>query len=115
LRGRLLCYLIWNVLRLAYELPELKEMRVFCALKLGLSDRDFWTITWPEIMQRLKHVQETGTKLSFTRKLDERDIVARIMRKENYLIGMMNKDIVNTSLEPVMKKNWIDKIGANKF
>jgi len=103
------CYLIWNVLRLAYELPELKEMRVFCALKLGLSDRDFWTITWPEIMQRLKHVQETGTKLSFTRKLDERDIVARIMRKENYLIGMMNKDIVNTSLEPVMKKNWMTK------
>ena len=49
-------------------------------------------------------MQETGA-LTFRRKrgavLDERDIVARIMRKENYLIGMVNRDVVNTRLEPL--------------
>ncbi len=31
------------------------------------------------------------TRLCITRDLTEKDVVSRIMRKENYLIGMLNK------------------------
>ena len=31
------------------------------------------------------------TRLCITRDLSEKDVVSRIMRKENYLIGMLNK------------------------
>ena len=51
--------------------------------------------------------------------LDERDIVARIMRKENYLIGMINRDVVNTRLEPVSvlfkKDAWMTKSVQSNF
>ena len=51
--------------------------------------------------------------------LDERDIVARIMRKENYLIGMVNRDVVNTRLEPVSilckKDAWMTKSVQSNF
>lgn len=30
-------------------------------------------------------------KLHITKELTEKDVVSRIMRKENYLIGMLNK------------------------
>lgn len=115
-------YLCWNVARLVHDLPELREMREFSKKKLALSDRDFWTVTWVEIVERLVHVQETGA-LTFRRKrgavLDERDIVARIMRKENYLIGMVNRDVVNTRLEPVSilckKDAWMTKSVQSNF
>ena len=78
-------YLCWNVARLVHDLPELREMREFSKKKLALSDRDFWTVTWVEIVERLVHVQETGA-LTFRRKrgavLDERDIVARSCGRE---------------------------------
>ena len=117
-------YLCWNMARLVHDVPELREMREFCRKKLGLSDRDFWTVTWLEIVERLVHVQETGVlKLKGRRRrgavLDERDIVARIMRKENYLIGMINRDVVNTRLEPVSvlfkKDAWMTKSVQSNF
>ena len=116
-------YLCWNMARLVHDLPELREMREFCRKKLGLSDREFWTVTWVEIVERLVHVQETGA-LRLNRKgrnavLDERDIVARIMRKENYLIGMINKDVVNTRLELLSilckKDAWMTKSVQSNF
>ena len=116
-------YLCWNMARLVHDLPELREMREFCRKKLGLSDREFWTVTWVEIVERLVHVQETGA-LRLNRKgrnavLDERDIVARIMRKENYLIGMINKDVVNTRLELLSilckKDAWLTKSVQSNF
>ena len=38
------------------------------------------------LLQVQKHM-----KLHITKELTEKDVVSRIMRKENYLIGMLNK------------------------
>ena len=38
------------------------------------------------VLQVQKHM-----KLHITKELTEKDVVSRIMRKENYLIGMLNK------------------------
>lgn len=42
---------------------------------------------------RLLQVQNT-TRLCVVRDLTEHDVVSRIMRKENYLIGMLNKGVL---------------------
>ncbi len=47
-------------------------------------------MTWSEVVRRLVLVQAT-TRLCNARDLTEADIVGRIMRKENYLIGMLNR------------------------
>lgn len=89
-------------------------MREFSKKKLALSDRDFWTVTWVEIVERLVHVQETGA-LTFRRKrgavLDERDIVARIMRKENYLIEQRRgQHEVRTGVYLMQERRVDDKV-----
>lgn len=44
-------------------------------------------------VRRLLQVQNT-TRLCIVRDLTEHDVVSRIMRKENYLIGMLNKGVL---------------------
>lgn len=50
-------------------------------------------MTWSELLHRLVLVQRT-TRLCAARDLDELDIVGRIMRKENFLIGMLNAGVL---------------------
>ena len=50
-------------------------------------------MTWSELLHRLVLVQGS-TRLCAVRDLDELDIVGRIMRKENYLIGMLNAGVL---------------------
>lgn len=50
-------------------------------------------MTWSELLHRLVLVQGT-TRLCAVRDLDELDIVGRVMRKENYLIGMLNAGVL---------------------
>ena len=44
----------------------------------------------PQHCQAVLQVQK-HMKLHITKELTEKDVVSRIMRKENYLIGMLNK------------------------
>lgn len=43
-------------------------------------------MTWSELLHRLVLVQRS-TRLCAARDLDELDVVGRIMRKDNFLIG----------------------------
>ena len=61
-------------------------MAAFCRARLGVSERQLGAMTWPELAHRVVLLQAT-TRLSVRRDLSEAAIVARIMRKENYLIG----------------------------
>ena len=104
-------YWIWSAMTLAHDAAPLAAMRAFCNQKLALSDRDLYTITWPEVLQRVVHLQAT-TRLSISRDLNEHDIVARILRKENYLTGMVNRDVLRLSLDvPWMRDHrWFTKV-----
>ena len=86
-------YLLWSLARLAADLKPLLEMRAFCARKLQLSDGDIQTVAWPEVVARVVHLQAT-TRLCIAKDLNEHDIVARILREENYLLGMLNRDVL---------------------
>mgnify|MGYP002857871531 CR=1 FL=1 len=86
-------YLVWSLARLAVDVKPLLEMRAFCARKLQLSDGDIQTVAWPEVVARVVHLQAT-TRLCIAKDLNEHDIVARILREENYLLGMLNRDVL---------------------
>jgi len=104
-------YWLWSAIRLVHDAAPLADMRRFCNRKLALSDRDLYTCTWPEVLQRVVHAQAT-TRLSIARDLNEHDIVARILRKENYLIGMVNRDVLNLRLDvPALRNHrWFTKV-----
>ena len=103
-------YWTWSLVRLVVDLRPLLEMRSFCVRKLQLSDRDIQTITWPEVVARVVHLQAT-TRLCIVRDLNEHDIVARILRKENYLLGMLNRGVLGLTLDvPGLRgKEWLTK------
>ena len=103
-------YWTWSLVRLAMDLRPLLEMRAFCNHKLQLSDRDIQTITWPEVVARVVHLQAT-TRVSIVKDLSEHDIVARILRKENYMMGMLNRGVLGLSLDvPGLKGyTWLTK------
>lgn len=75
------------------EAKELSEMHDFVNRELGYSERSLRAATWPEVASRLVRAQD-HVRLCISRDLSEQDIVMRIMRKENYLIGMLNKGIL---------------------
>ena len=105
-------YFLWSLVRLAHDFKPLLEMRAFCNRKLQLSDRDIQTITWPEVVARVVHLQAT-TRLCIVKDLNEHDIVARILRKENYLLGMLNREVIGLKLDaPFFRgrtKVWLTK------
>ena len=69
------------------------EVGHFFHNKLGISERRIKTITWPEVAKRLHEVQ-ASTRLCATRDLTEHDIILRIMRRDNYVIGMLNQGVL---------------------
>ena len=104
-------YWTWSLVRLVVDLRPLLEMRSFCVRKLQLSDRDIQTITWPEVVARVVHLQAT-TRLCIVRDLNEHDIVARILRKENYLLGMLNRGVLGLTLDvPACGQGVADQSG----
>ncbi|KAI3424722.1 hypothetical protein D9Q98_008111 [Chlorella vulgaris] len=90
-------YWLAALAHLVYEVRELAEVKHFCNHKLGISERQMGTVTWPEVAHRLVQVQRRH-RLCMARDLSEHDIVARVMRKENYLVGMLNKGVLALSV-----------------
>jgi autophagy-related protein 9 len=88
------------------------------ALSSLLFQADIQTISWPEIVRRIGAIREENpmTALSSakgpnaattsTAKLDAHDIANRIMRQENYLIALFNKELLDlrVPLPPALQK-----------
>eukprot|EP00002_Diphylleia_rotans_P013074 TRINITY_DN2544_c0_g1_i2.p1 TRINITY_DN2544_c0_g1~~TRINITY_DN2544_c0_g1_i2.p1 ORF type:complete len:499 (+),score=68.75 TRINITY_DN2544_c0_g1_i2:1062-2558(+) len=66
---------------------------------------------WSEILQRLINLQKTRRFCIVKDELTALDIVNRIMRKDNYLIAMMNMDVLDLSIPvPLFStKNFLTK------
>ncbi len=71
---------------------------------------DMQTISWQDVVHKLMALRHANpvTSLATTRKyitnysskqrMDAHDIANRLMRKENYLIALFNKDILDLSI-----------------
>ncbi|URE42244.1 POX [Musa troglodytarum] len=62
-------------------------------LRLNVTDRDIQTTSWPVMLEKVIKLQRSQ-QLCVIRNLTAHDIVMRMMRKENYLIGMLNKRVL---------------------
>lgn len=109
---------IERAFRYLLDLRRLKHMHDFYYYLLGISDAEIQTISWQEIVSRLMALRDanpaTARVSSQHRKLmgsqskqrmDAHDIANRLMRKENYLIALVNKDILDLSLPVPFVRN----------
>ncbi|KAG2553375.1 hypothetical protein PVAP13_9KG525600 [Panicum virgatum] len=87
-------YGLTNFLKFFVQLRSTLNVRQFYNDRLKVNDLEIQTISWPRIIEKVVLLQKSQ-KLCVVRDLSEHDIIMRIMRKENYLIGMVNKGILS--------------------
>lgn len=50
------CYWTYNLAHLVFDLKAASDIWQFTTNKLGLSERQLQTVTWPEVASRIVHV-----------------------------------------------------------
>ncbi|KAF3152942.1 autophagy protein atg9 [Orbilia oligospora] len=104
--------LVWTIklVSYVYDIWRLWEIHQFYHYLLDIPDLDMQTIQWQDVVQKLMALRDSNpvTSLATTRKyirnhsskqrMDAHDIANRLMRKENYLIALFNKDILDLSI-----------------
>ncbi|CDO73643.1 hypothetical protein BN946_scf185014.g113 [Trametes cinnabarina] len=99
-------FFAWQLVSYALSMMRLFDMYRFYTHLLHIPDEDIQTISWPEVVRRIGAIRESNplTALSSnaaahqsttTAKLDAHDIANRIMRQENYLIALFNKELLD--------------------
>ncbi|GLI70528.1 hypothetical protein VaNZ11_015443 [Volvox africanus] len=91
-------YLGWTAAHYVMDARDMREVAHFMSKKLGIDESKVVTMTWAEVVYQLVLVQRT-TRLCIARDLDELHIVSRIMRKDNYLIAMINRNVLQLHLQ----------------
>lgn len=85
-----------RLIAVASACRQFRVTQHFCTNKMGISDAALAGMPWPELLHRVVRLQRT-VRLSLRDELREHDIVARITRKDDYLIGALPR---SRSLRP---------------
>ena len=94
------------------DIRRLRHMKDFYRYLLDISDTDIQTISWQETVTRLMSLRDANPATAdgisakqrrfigsrSKQRMDAHDIANRLMRKENYLIALFNKDILDLTL-----------------
>ena len=102
-------YWIWTAINLLLGFQRLWEIHEFYNYLLEIPESDMQTISWQEVVQRLMTIRDANPNtsnalhrrhraLGSKERMDAHDIANRLMRKENYLIALFNKDILDISV-----------------
>ncbi|XP_042977844.1 autophagy-related protein 9-like [Carya illinoinensis] len=86
-------YWIFCFLRFFAQLKDTLGIRHFYYNSLHVTDNEIQTMPWATILEKVVQLQ-SSQQLCIIKDLSAHDIVMRLMRKENYLIGMLNKGVL---------------------
>lgn len=120
LHSILLVLLVLRVKNCYKELLDLKEIKLFYNHLLAIDDSELQTISWPQIVKKIMILKNQNTNaiindgnnndLKSKLKLNAHDIANRLMRKENYMIAIFNKNILSKALTiPVVNTYFLTK------
>lgn len=105
-------YFIFKLIHYITDMRRLYIIRDFYVHLLSIPEDDMQTVTWQDVVARImalrEHNPKTAANLTATAKkwvasqskerLDASDIANRLMRRENYLIALVNKEVVDLKL-----------------
>ncbi|KAJ2744242.1 autophagy protein atg9 [Coemansia sp. BCRC 34301] len=103
--------------RTLLDVPPLLEIRAFFTSVLGVQPADVGTIAWHEVVNRMVTLRQVEIReyrnLTKSRILGYRltadGIVNRIMRRENYMLALFNKDLLDISVPGLGKEQVLTK------
>lgn len=106
-------FIIFKIYQLFVEYPRLMQIHDFYLHLLEIPDSDMQTVSWQDVVRRLMDLRDSNAitvqkKISpasrrfigtqSKAKLDAHDIANRLMRRENYMIALFNKEILDLTL-----------------
>lgn len=105
-------FFIWKSVQYFFEIRRLVHIRDFYVHLLEIPEQDMQTVSWQDVVARIMALRDQNPKTATNipanlrrfmgsqskERLDAHDIANRLMRKDNYLIAMINKDVLNLSL-----------------
>ena len=105
------------------DMRRLTHVRDFYIHLLNIPDEDMQTITWQEVVARIMVLRDQNVRTARTmtpqnqrwvlgsqskERLDASDIANRLMRRENYMIAMINKDILDLTIPlPILRNRQL--------
>lgn len=105
---------LWIVKLFQYllDIRRLRHMHDFYHYLLEIPDTDIQTISWQDIVKRLMALRDANPSTAegvserhrrfigsqSKQRMDAHDIANRLMRRDNYLIALFNKDILDFTL-----------------
>ncbi|XP_039008759.1 autophagy-related protein 9-like [Hibiscus syriacus] len=98
-------YWIFCFLRYFAQLKDTLGIRHFYYNSLHVTDNEIQTMPWATILEKVVWLQ-SSQQLCVVKDLSAHDVVMRLMRKENYLIGMLNKGVFAFPLPA-----WVPGVG----
>ncbi|CAA7046055.1 unnamed protein product [Microthlaspi erraticum] len=98
-------YWIFCFLRFFAQLKDTLDFRHFYYNSLHVTDKEILTMPWETVLEKVVQLQSSQC-LCVVKDLSAHDIVMRLMRKENYLIGMLNKGLLSFPIS-----HWIPGAG----
>lgn len=104
-------YIIWKSVQFLVDLRRLSYIRNFYVHLLNIPEQDMQTVSWQDIVVRVMALRDINPKTAHLtpaqrrwigsqskERLDAHDIANRLMRKDNYLIAMFNKDVLDITI-----------------
>ena len=102
---------LYKIFKLISMIPELWEIKMFYSNVLEIKENELQTILWNTVVNKIvtsykTEMEENGISIQ---KLDAHIIANRIMRKENYLIALFNKEILDLRVPYLRDKQWMTR------
>ena len=104
-------WIIWQSVGFVVDLRRLLGIQHFYTHLLNIPEEDMQTVSWQDIVVRVMALRDANPKTAqltpaqrrwigsqSKERLDAHDIANRLMRKENYLIAMFNKDVLDLTI-----------------
>ncbi|KAI1452953.1 APG9-domain-containing protein [Annulohypoxylon moriforme] len=110
-------YFIWKTIQWILDIPRLMHIRDFFVYLLEIPEEDMQTVSWQDVVSKITALRDENVKTATNitpsqrrflskqlgqhmasqskERLDAHDIANRLMRRENYIIALFNKDILD--------------------
>ncbi|OTA99499.1 hypothetical protein M426DRAFT_325093 [Hypoxylon sp. CI-4A] len=110
-------YFVWKSIQWILDIPRLLHIRDFFVYLLEIPEEDMQTVSWQDVVSKITALRDANVKTATNitpsqrrflskqlgqhmasqskERLDAHDIANRLMRRENYIIALFNKDILD--------------------
>lgn len=89
---------VFRLIRFFYHAVQFYDIKKFFNSALKIEDAELDNYTWHEVQKRIREVQAEQQMCIHKEHLTELDIYHRILRFKNYMVAMMNKNLIQSSV-----------------